>query len=101
MDSIIPVNALVALGQPRCEINPAAIKGERGTGFEKRGQRGPFECGNCEYFEAAAGACGQEDMIEHSKQPRLDVGRPSVAFDDCCEYIERMGKKDALDPAAS
>lgn len=90
---IIP--GMEALGQPRrdlVQMNQSAIKGEAGTGFEKRSQKGPFECGNCEYFSGAAGACDQWDMKAKSKQPRLDDGRVVVAFDDCCEYIERMGK---------
>ena len=89
-----------SLGQPPrnlIQINATAIKGEQGTGFEKRGDKGPFTCGNCEYFDAAAGACDQWDMKTKSKQPRLDDGRVSVAFDDCCEYVERVGKKDATD----
>lgn len=35
-----------------------AIKVEKGTGFEKRGTKGPFECGNCDYFEN--GLCHQK-----------------------------------------
>lgn len=88
------ISALSLLGQTPAErvpVNPSAIKGEAGTGFEKRGQKGPFECGNCEYFDHAAGACDQWDMKTKSQQPKLEDGRISVAFDDCCEYIERRG----------
>jgi hypothetical protein len=84
-----------SLGQSRHDltpINPSAIKGEPGTGFEKRSNKGPFECGNCEYFDSTAGACDQWDMKTKSKQPRLEDGRPSVSWDDCCEYVERLGK---------
>jgi len=75
-------------------INQSAIKGEAGTGFEKHSDQGDFNCGNCEYFDSADGACDQWDMKTKSKQPRLDDGRPSVAWDDCCEYVSRIGKKD-------
>ena len=69
----------------------AAIKGETGTGFEKRGSKGPFECGNCEYFNGAS--CGQKDMMDKSKQPREKDGRVKVDAEDCCEFIERVGKR--------
>ena len=91
------IPGLAVLGQPRLDgvqINPSAIKGEAGTGFEKHGDKGDFNCGNCEYFDAADGACDQWDMKTKSKQPRLDDGRPSVAWNDCCEYVERVGRKD-------
>lgn len=99
MDSLLQ-SGLHVLGQPRdldgaC-VNAAAIKGEPGTGFEKRSDKGPFECGNCEYFDSAAGACDQWDMKQKSKQPRLDDSRVSVAHDDCCEYLSRM-ERDADD----
>ena len=45
-----------------------------------------------QYFDSAAGACDQWDMKTKSRQPKLDDGRISVAFDDCCEYIERIGE---------
>lgn len=73
-------------------INAFAIKGEKGTGFEKRGKKGPFECGNCEYFKN--NSCGQKDMLEKSKEPRTKDGRVVVDPKDCCEYIERVGKED-------
>lgn len=73
-------------------INIEAIKGEKGTGFEVRGSKGPFECGNCEYFRAGENSCGQKDMMEYSKQPKLPNGRIVVGAEDCCEYIERIGK---------
>jgi hypothetical protein len=75
------------------QINQAAIKGEPGTGFEKRGTKGPFECGNCEYFDAVAGACDQWDMKTKSKQPKLDDGRVHVDAADCCEYVERVDRE--------
>jgi hypothetical protein len=71
-------------------IDQSAIKGEEGTGFEKRANKGPFECGNCEYFDSINGACEQSDMMKKSKQPRLSDGRPSVAWDDCCEFLSRQ-----------
>jgi hypothetical protein len=75
-------------------VNAAAIKGEPGTGFEKAGDLGEFECGNCEYFDAKASACSQKDMKKKSKQPRLKDGRVSVNAEDCCEYVSRIGRKD-------
>ena len=75
-------------------MDQSAIKGESGTGFEKRGNKGPFECGSCEYFDSVNGACEQPDMMRISKQPRLSDGRPSVDAADCCEYIERIGNDD-------
>lgn len=88
-----------ALGQPRPEprIDVFAIKGEMGTGFEKASNLGEFECGNCSYFDAAAGACDQDTMKAWSKQPRLADGRVVVADEDCCEYVQRIGKKTGND----
>jgi hypothetical protein len=71
------------------EINSASVKGEPGTGFEKRAGKGPFECGNCEYFKEG---CTQKDMKKLSKQPRLPNGNVDVDADDCCEYVERKSK---------
>ena len=96
------ISGLGALGQSSADRwrdvhaqgNTFAIKGEAGTGFEKAGNLGEFECENCRYFDAAAGACAQADMELISKQPRLADGRVAVAPEDCCEYIDRMGKKD-------
>lgn len=82
----------LGLGKKKPElvhINQFAIKGEPGTGFEKRGKKGPFECGNCEYYKE--GSCGQKDMMAKSKEPKLPNGRIKVAATDCCEYIERNG----------
>lgn len=74
-------------------INPAAIKGEPGTGYEAPGDLGEFECGNCKYF-TAPNACGQKDMKAKSKQPRLPDGKVKVDEAGCCEYVERVGRKD-------
>ena len=84
------------LGEPADLVRPDvfAIQGEMGTGFEKAGNLGEFECENCFYFDAAEGACNQETMRAISKQPRLADGRVAVAPEDCCEYVKRMGKKD-------
>jgi len=71
-----------------------AVQGEQGTGFEKAGNLGEFECENCSFYDAAAEACNQETMKAMSKQPRLADGRVSVAAEDCCEYIRRVGRKD-------
>ena len=73
-------------------INVAAIAGEPGTGFEKAGKLGEFECGNCKYFKE--GGCSQKDMMKMSKQPRLKDGRVKVSEEDCCEYVKRVGRPD-------
>ena len=72
-------------------INVKALKGEEGTGFEKRANKGPFECGNCTYF-VKGNACNQTDMVKLSKQPKWPDGTIVVDAADCCEYIERKGK---------
>ena len=77
--------------------NVFAVHGEAGTGFEKAGNLGEFECENCRYFDAPAGACDQADMKLISKQPRLVDGRVSVGPEDCCEYVDRLGKPDRKD----
>ena len=79
------------------QIDPCAIRGEAGTGFEKAADLGEFECENCHFFDAVAGACNQETMKALSKQPRLADGRVSVDAEDCCEYVSRMGKKDGME----
>ena len=71
-------------------INEAAIKGEKGTGYEGP-EGGLFRCGNCTYFNASSDSCGQKDMMEKSKRPKLPSGRVEVEADGCCEYIERKG----------
>lgn len=74
-------------------LNEKAIKGEKYTGFEKAGDLGEFECGNCRYFDGES--CGQQDMMEYSKQPRVKGSRRvRVDAEDCCEYISRVGRKD-------
>ena len=95
------ISGLSVLGQPRSNtpaglvvLDVFAVQGERGTGFEKAGDLGEFECGNCRYFDAVAGACNQADMKAMSQQPRLADGRVVVAEEDCCEYVQRMGKPD-------
>lgn len=74
-------------------INQHAVRGEQGTGFEKRGNLGPFQCSNCRYF--SDGLCRQEDMLRESRQPRRD-GQVEVDKEDCCEFIERVGKRPKL-----
>lgn len=74
-------------------MNLKAIKGEKDTGFEKAGKLGEFECGNCRYFDGDS--CGQADMMKHSKQPRVDGSRRVVVHEeDCCEFVDRVGRKD-------
>ena len=65
------------------------IHGETHTGFEKVGDKGPFRCGNCEYFKDDE--CRQSDMVKYSKQPRKN-GNVIVDAADCCEHINRKGK---------
>jgi hypothetical protein len=72
-------------------INIEAIRGEKNTGFEKRGNKGPFNCGNCEYMRNG-NACVQEDMKRYSKQPKWPDGSVVVEPEDCCEFVERVGK---------
>lgn len=72
-------------------INVSAIKGEKGTGFEKKDDKGPFECGNCEYFHE--GGCHQKDMREKSREPKKSNGDIEVGAGDCCEYIDRLGDR--------
>jgi hypothetical protein len=67
------------------------IIGELVTGFEKRGDRGSFSCGNCHYMEG--GGCTQTDMKKHSSQPRLANGNVKVDSGDCCEFVDRKGPK--------
>ncbi len=70
-------------------VNSNHVKGEHGTGFEKRGNKGPFECGNCKHFTGKS--CNQPDMVKMSTLTRLN-GNPVVNSDDCCEYVDRVGK---------
>jgi len=74
------------------QIDITAVKGEPGTGFEKRGGKGPFECGNCGYFKNG-NACHQKDMMLKSKQPRHSDGTVKVDVPDCCEFVERPEEK--------
>ena len=96
-DSMIPGTDRLRLPASLVQIDPFAIKGEAGTGFEKAADLGEFECGNCYFFDASAGACNQETMKALSKQPRLTDGRVSVEEEDCCEYVSRMGKKESTE----
>lgn len=75
-------------------INAFAIKGEKGTGYEASNGLGEFECENCEYFKKSNSSCGQKDMKEKSKLPRTSDGRVKVDPEGCCEYVERVGRKD-------
>lgn len=75
----------------KSEIDSSSVVGEPGTGFEKRnrdGKSGPFECGNCEFFNGTS--CGQKDMMANSKQPKNAEGRPEVDKLDCCDYVDRV-----------
>lgn len=73
-------------------IDSSKVHGEPGTGYEGP-QKGPFECGNCEYFRKADSSCGQETMMKVSKLARTKDGRVKVDEHGCCEYVERVGKK--------
>lgn len=79
------------------QINPKAIKGEPGTGYEPRivgkKDKGDFACFNCHYYTDGLGGrgCDQMDMKTKSKQPRLPDGRVKVDSKGCCEYVERIG----------
>ena len=92
MDALINSLAkFAALGKSPA-INSSNVKGEPWTGFEKAGDKGDFECGNCRWY--ADDSCGQADMMKHSSQPRLKNGRVKVADEDCCEYVDRVGRKE-------
>ena len=78
-------------------VHSSKIHGEPKTGFEKRGKKGPFECGNCQFFRADgpgkdSGSCGQEDMMKDSEYPKRKDGRVIVDDVDCCEFVDRIGK---------
>lgn len=78
-------------------INEHHIRGEKNTGFEAYGNKGPFECGNCKYFHPQfgdMGGCDQTEMIIYSREPRLGQNAVLVHAEDCCEYVERVGKRD-------
>lgn len=72
-------------------LRVAEIHGESGTGFEKRGAKGPFECGNCSYMKDDH--CHQKTMMAESKQPKDKQGHPKVSKGDCCEYVDRIGRE--------
>jgi hypothetical protein len=76
------------------QINSASVQGESGTGYEGPNDLGEFECENCKYFDEKDSSCGQKDMKKYSKQPRLKNGRVKVDPEGCCEYVERVGRKD-------
>lgn len=75
-------------------IDESAIKGEHDTGFERRGSKGPFECGNCHYYRN--GGCYEKNMVKYSNQPKLADGGRGVRSEDCCEYIDRPHKRTIL-----
>lgn len=72
-------------------IDASKVKGEKFTGYEPPANKGPFECGNCEYFRPGNSTCGQETMVAKSQQPLID-GRRKVEPGGCCEYVERVGR---------
>lgn len=75
-------------------VRQSAIKGEPGTGYESPEGKGPFECGNCEYFDVSDSGCDQKDMKAKSKRKRLPDGRVLVEEEGCCEYVDRVGRED-------
>lgn len=84
------------MGMEVAEVNfvrKSAIKGEPGTGYEGP-EGGPFECGNCEYFDVSDSGCDQPDMKRKSKRKRLRDGRVQVEREGCCEYVDRAGRED-------
>ena len=89
--------------EPAIGINPAAIRGEAGTGYEPRVidgiDMGLFRCGDCHYFVGPVGkdgpkrgekGCNQSDMRRKSELPRWPDGRVEVDVDGCCSYVERV-----------
>lgn len=91
----MPANESLGSGQKKklVTINAAAVKGEPGTGYEAEDGLGEFECANCRYFTPPNG-CNQKDMKANSKLPRLFTGRVKVDPEGCCEYVDRVGRKD-------
>ena len=82
----------------RLTIDSSRVKGEPGTGYEPPAGKGPFECGNCEYFRAADSSCGQATMMKVSKLVRIDGsygggGRVKVDEHGCCEYVDRKASE--------
>lgn len=83
--------ALVHAGKV-LQIDQSQVKGAPGTGFEKSGNKGPFECGNCSHMYK--GYCHQSIMIKLSRgMPTDSSGNPKVGEHDCCEYVDRVGGK--------
>ncbi len=76
------------------QINSASVHGEQGTGYESENDLGEFECENCSYFQKSDSSCGQKDMMKWSKEPRTEDKRVVVDPEGCCEYVERVGRKD-------
>jgi hypothetical protein len=78
-------------------VNERHIEGEPNTGFEREEGKGPFDCGNCQYFHpllGGMGGCSQTEMMIYSREPRLpESHRVLVHERDCCEYVERVGRK--------
>jgi len=70
-------------------VDQSAVKGEKGTGYEAPGDKGPFQCSNCSYF--SAGLCSQPIMMRVSKMPKNGRGLVRVAPTGCCEYVDRVG----------
>lgn len=73
---------------------PEGIKGEPFTGYEGPDGKGEFECENCEYFDYNSISCGQKTMMAKSTRPRLPNGRVITHPEGCCEFVNRVGKKD-------
>jgi hypothetical protein len=83
---------MASLREAARNVSGSDIAGEPGTGFEERGDLGPFECGNCKSFDQDNG-CHNKNMMAKSKRPRKPDGRIQVTAPDCCEYIHRMGRQ--------
>lgn len=66
--------------------------GEPFTDFERGGDKGRFECGNCVHMDFKEGVCLHPIMEAVSKQPRKN-GKPKVDHDDCCKFVRRLGEK--------
>lgn len=76
---------------------PKGVKGEPFTGFEMPQGNGEFECENCEYYDEDTVSCGQSTMMAKSTRPKLPNGRVIVHPEACCEFVNRIGKKDKDD----
>ena len=71
------------------QIDPAAIHGEKNTGYMGP-EDGPFRCDHCEYYRESDSSCGGKSMKKLSKRAKTSDGRVKVEADGCCIYYEEI-----------